>query len=265
MTYSRYVALGDSQTEGLGDGDDVRGHRGWAHRLAEHLSRANPELLYANLAVRGRQASQIRDEQLPVALELRPDLATVMAGMNDVIRSGFDAAAVVDAVEDMFAALTGAGAHVVTVTFPDIGKIAPLARPLVPRLLDYNSRVREAAARHGVTLIDTYPLPYITDARMWSVDRLHASPEGHTRFAAAVAHALELPDSDDTWMAPLPPLAAPSAWRAAATEARWLATFLGPWLARRLRGRSSGDGRTAKRPLLTPMIGGDQSISGTSG
>jgi lysophospholipase L1-like esterase len=263
--YHRYVALGDSQTEGLGDGDDVRGHRGWADRFAEHLARANPALHYANLAVRGRTAAQIREEQLPVALELRPDLATVMAGMNDVIRPGFDAAAVAAALEDMFEALTGAGARVVTVTFPNIGEIAPLARRYVPRVLDINARIRDAAARHGVTLVDTFALTYVTDARMWSPDRLHASPEGHTRFAAAVAHALELPGSDDTWMAPLPALPTPAAWRAAATEARWLATFAGPWIARRLRGRSSGDGRTAKRPLLTPVIGEDQSMSGTSG
>ncbi|GAA2211672.1 SGNH/GDSL hydrolase family protein [Nonomuraea monospora] len=253
MRYTRYVALGDSQTEGLGDGDDVLGHRGWADRLAENLARAEPGLLFANLAVRGRTAEQIRDEQLPAALELRPDLATVMAGMNDVIRPGFDAARVAGVLEEMFAALVGAGAHVVTVTFPDIGKIAPLARRLVPRVLDVNERIRKAAARHGVTLVDTFPLTYITDARMWSSDRLHASPEGHARFAAAVAHALQVPGSDDTWMAPLPLLPAPGVWRSAATEARWVATFAGPWIGRRLRGRSSGDGRTAKRPLLTPV------------
>ncbi|MFG1702987.1 SGNH/GDSL hydrolase family protein [Nonomuraea sp. M3C6] len=259
MSYARYVALGDSQTEGLGDGDDIRGHRGWADRLAENLARANPGLLYANLAVRGRRAAQIRDEQLPVALELRPDLATVMAGMNDVIRPGFEPAAVAAVLEDMYAALTATGVHVVTVTFPDIGAIAPLARRFRPRVLDLNARIRDAAARHGITLIDTYPLGYITDARMWSSDRLHASPAGHARFADAVAHALGLPGSDGTWMTPLPALPAPPAWRAAATEVRWLATFAGPWIGRRLRGRSSGDGRTAKRPLLTPVTGDDQS------
>ncbi|GLW99161.1 SGNH/GDSL hydrolase family protein [Microtetraspora sp. NBRC 16547] len=263
MTHHRYVALGDSQTEGLGDRDDVRGHRGWADRLAEHLARANPGLLYANLAVRGRQAARIRDEQLPAALELRPDLATVMAGMNDIIRPGFDAAEVTGALEDMYAALTAAGAHVITVTFPDIGKIAPLARPLLPRVLDMNQRIREAAARHGVTVIDTYPLAFTTDARIWSEDRLHASPLGHARIAAAMAHALALPGSDDTWMSPLPPLAAPSVWQKSRAELRWLATFAGPWIGRRLRGRSSGDGRTAKRPLLAPVTEwGDQVLPG---
>ncbi|TDD38090.1 SGNH/GDSL hydrolase family protein [Nonomuraea terrae] len=258
--YTRYVALGDSQTEGLGDGDDAGGHRGWADRLAERLAVAEPGLLYANLAVRGTLARQIRDEQLSVALRLRPDLATVMAGMNDLTRPRFDAARVAEAIEDMYAALTAAGAHVIGVTFPDIGRIMPLARPLAPRVLDLNTRIRAAAARHGVTVVDTYPMEVFTDARMWSPDRLHACPEGHARFAAAVACALGLPD--DSWTRPLPPLPPPAGWRTAAAELRWIVTFLGPWIGRRLLGRSSSDGRTAKRPALTPWA---QSTSGMSG
>ncbi len=253
MAYARYVALGDSQTEGLGDGDEAGGYRGWADRLAEQLAAVNPDLRYANLAVRGRLAAQVRAGQLGPALELRPDLATVMAGMNDLIRPGFNAAVVTGHLEEMLTALTAAGAHVVTVTFPDISKIAPLARPLLPRVVDFNARIRDAAARSGVTVIDTFPHAFITDARMWSADRLHASALGHARFAAAIARALDLPGSDDTWTVPLPPLPPSPPWKAAAAELRWLGTFAGPWIYRRARGRSSGDGRTAKRPHLTPV------------
>ncbi|MET8001646.1 SGNH/GDSL hydrolase family protein [Nonomuraea glycinis] len=252
--YSRYVALGDSQTEGLGDGDEIRGYRGLADRLAEHLAAASPELHYANLSVRGRLASQVLAEQLAPALRLRPDLATVIAGMNDLIRPGFDAGAVAASLEEMFAALTGAGAHVLTVTFPDIGKIAPLARPLLPRVLALNEHIRQAAARHDVTVVDTFPHAFATDARMWSSDRLHASPLGHARIAAAFAHALGLPGSDDTWQAPLDPVPPPGRLRATGTEVRWIAGFAGPWVYRRIRGRSSGDGRIAKRPDLGPVV-----------
>ncbi|MBB5079473.1 SGNH/GDSL hydrolase family protein [Nonomuraea endophytica] len=252
-TYHRYVALGDSQTEGLGDGDDVRGLRGFADRLAEMLAAANPDLLYANLGVRGRLAAQVRDEQLEAALALRPDVATVMAGVNDLIRPGFDAAVVAGVLEEMFAALTATGARVVTVTYPDIGKIAPMARRLVPLVIDFNERIRAACARHDVILVDTFGLEFATDARMWSADRIHASPEGHARIAAALAYGLRLPRSDDAWMAPLPALPRPPVWRVAATELRWVAGFAGPWIGRRLRGRSSGDGRTAKRPELGPV------------
>ena len=90
-TYLRYVALGDSQTEGMNDGDEVRGYRGWADRLAEHLTAAQPQLRYANLAVRGRVTGEVRTEQLPAALSLRPDLVTVLAGLNDLLRPRFDA------------------------------------------------------------------------------------------------------------------------------------------------------------------------------
>ncbi len=117
--FSRYVALGDSQTEGVGDGDDVTGLRGWADRLAEHMARHHSGLLYANLAVRGRLAGQVHAEQLAPALALRPDLATVVAGVNDLLRPRFDADEVAGHLEAMFAALTARGTRVATLTFPD--------------------------------------------------------------------------------------------------------------------------------------------------
>ncbi|MCX5308862.1 SGNH/GDSL hydrolase family protein [Streptomyces sp. NBC_00160] len=251
--YLRYVALGDSQTEGLGDGDDTVGLRGFADRFAEHLTAVNPGLRYANLAVRGRLAGQVRAEQLGPALELRPDLATVVAGVNDILRPRFDAAEVAGHLEEMFAALTAAGAHVATVTFPDLGKIVPLARPVAPRIADLNDRIRAAAARHGVTVAETARPAAVSDPRMWTDDRLHASPVGHERIAAALAHAVGLPGSDDSWTHPLPPPRTAPGGSTMAAELRWAAAFLGPWLGRRLRGRSSGDGRTAKRPALQPL------------
>jgi lysophospholipase L1-like esterase len=253
VNYARYVALGDSQTEGLNDGDERTGYRGWADRLAKQLAGLNPELRYANLAIRGRLAGQVHAEQLGPALALRPDLATVVAGMNDLIRPKFDPAAVAAHLEAMFAALTEAGAHVATLTFPNVAKIMPIARPLLPRVLDLNARIRAAAARHNVTVMESWPHPITTDLRIWSQDRLHANSLGHARIAAAMANALNLPGSDDSWTIPLAPLAPRPRWHTTYTEARWLATFAGPWVWRRIRGRSSGDGRTAKLPILTPI------------
>lgn len=253
--FLRYVALGDSQTEGLGDGDDTLGLRGWADRLAEHLAPLNPGLRYANLAVRGRLAGQVRAEQLAPALALNPDLATVVAGVNDLLRPRFDADEVAAHLDAMFAALTAHGARVATVTFPDLARITPLARPLSPRVAALNDRIRRAARRHGVAVAETGHHPVVTDPRLWSPDRLHAGPLGHQRIAAAVAHALDLPGSDLAWTHPLPAArtTAPSRGHALTAELRWAAAFLGPWLRRRVRGHSSGDGRTAKRPGLLPV------------
>ncbi len=251
--YSRYVALGDSQTEGLGDGDELRGYRGFADRLAERLAELDPGLRYANLAVRGKLAGEVRAEQLAPALALEPDLATVVAGLNDILRPRADIAAVVGHLEAMFAALTAAGARVGTVTFPNLARITPLARPLLPRVLAFNAAIRAAAGRHGVRVVDAFPIAVTTDARIWSADRIHATPLGHALIAASMAHALELPDSDDSWTHPLPVLPRPGTLRVVGTELRWLGSFFGPWAARRLRGVSSGTGRVAKRPALAPF------------
>ncbi|MBO2455454.1 SGNH/GDSL hydrolase family protein [Actinomadura barringtoniae] len=253
MPYERYVAVGDSQTEGLNDGTEETGYRGWADRFAELLAADNPGLEYANLAVRGRLTARIRAEQTEPALAMKPDLITVMSGMNDLVRPGFDVDAVCADLDTMLRVFTASGATVVTFTFPDVAKIAPLVRHLRPKVLDLNDRIRAMAGRYGAIVVDTFEYPITTDPRLWSTDRIHASPLGHARIAAATAHALKLPGSDLSWTEPLPGLPPVPAWRRASTEAGWAGTFLGPWILRRLRGRSSGDGHFAKRPELAPV------------
>ena len=89
--FQRYVALGDSFTEGLNDEIGVDGrHLGWADRFAASVDAVYPGLLYANLAVRGKLIKEVVDEQVPAAIDLRPDLVTFAAGVNDALRRNFD-------------------------------------------------------------------------------------------------------------------------------------------------------------------------------
>lgn len=250
---TRYVAIGDSSTEGLDDPDGAGGWRGWADRLAEQLAVAFPEVTYANLAVRGRLAGRVRAEQLPAALALRPDLATIVAGMNDVLRPGFDAERVAGEVEAMQAALVAVGATVLSWTLPDPVPVMPLARPLRRRVLALNDALRAAAARTGTILVDFGRHPVTSDPRFWSDDRLHANAAGHARIAAALADALGLPGSDGSWVQPLPTAPRRRPHQVAVAEAAWVRRHLAPWVGRRMRGRSSGDGRAPKRPELSPV------------
>jgi lysophospholipase L1-like esterase len=253
--WTRYVALGDSTSEGLEDPyPDGRGHRGWTDRLAERLAARNPALAYANLAVRGKLARQVREEQLGAALALRPDLATCVAGLNDVLRRSCDVDVVAGHLDAMLGALRGAGADVVTFTYPDPVPVNPIARPARDRVFTYNNRIRALAARHGAILVDFERHPVTSDPRLWHSDRLHANSEGHARIAAALAHALGLPDAGTSWAEPLAPLARVARHRALAAHLGWARRHLAPWVARRLRGRSSGDGRVAKRPELLPVV-----------
>jgi lysophospholipase L1-like esterase len=251
--FQRYVAIGDSSTEGLNDDDGSGGFRGWADRLAAAVAETSPDLAYANLAVRGRLVGQVRAEQLPRAVQLAPDLATVFAGVNDVMRPRYDADRVLGDLEACFTALRATGATVLTITCPDPGRGNVVALPLRRRLLAYNDGVREAAARTGVLCADVAANPVASDQRLWSSDRLHANSAGHERIAAALAERLGLPRADHGWAADLPPLSRPARRARAADELRWWREHCVPYLVRHARGRSLGDDVTPKRPDLRPL------------
>lgn len=254
MRFTRYVAIGDSSTEGLEDPGEQGRHRGWADRLALHVAQAQgAALLYANLAIRGRKTREVRDEQLAPALAMRPDLASVFAGTNDIIRSKYSESQVIDDLRAMHTALRGIGATVVTITMPDLSEVAPFAERARPRLLAFNAAVRALCAETGSLVLDVAQYPVACDPRLWHEDRLHANAEGHRRIAAGLASVLGLPGFDDSWATPLPPRTPLSAWQRARAEAHWVATYLTPWLLRRLTRKSSGDGVTAKRPTLQPI------------
>jgi lysophospholipase L1-like esterase len=252
MRFSRYVALGDSTTEGLDDpAPDGDGYVGFADRLAARLAREAPGLLYANLAIRGRKAGQIRAEQLEPALAMRPDLATVVGGINDVLRPRVDLRHVLGELEAMVSALRDAGATVVLMTYPDPTHVMPVARPARGRVLAFNAGLRGIAERHGAVLADLQR-DAIVDARLWADDRLHASSEGHARIAHAVALALGVEPDEDPW-SPLPPSTPLRRAHAIARDAAWAGRYMAPWVLRRVRRRSSGDGVVPKRPQLAPV------------
>lgn len=255
--YTRYVAIGDSSTEGLDDPDGRGSYRGWANRLAEqladHATRHGATLHYANLAIRGRRTAQVRAEQLARAIDLEPDLATLFAGTNDAVARRFDANTFGRDLDAMMFALTTAGATVLTFTLPDLAPVMPLARRLAPRLAAMNDTIRDVARAHRALLVDFARVPVASDPRLWSEDRLHANSAGHARIAAALAAALALPGSDANWARPLPALPPPGPTTRLRAELRWIHRYLLPWAMRHLRGRSSGDGVTAKRPHLAPF------------
>ena len=251
--FSRYVALGDSTTEGLDDPRPDGGYRGWADRLAEQLTAVNPELRYANLAVRGRRIPQVREEQLGPALALEPDLATVVAGLNDLLHRRYDPGGTAGHLEAMLRELRGGGATVMTFTLPDLSSVVPLARIVRGRLAAYNDAIRTAGESSGAIVVDIAAEPVSIDPRLWSPDRLHAGPLGHERIAAALAHALGLDGADRSWAAPLPSAVRRPPHALITAELIWARRYFTPWLVRRIRGRSSGDGRVAKRPELTPL------------
>lgn len=253
MRWSTFIAVGDSFTEGLEDGPASDGNYvGWADRVARHLASIDPGLRYANLAVRGRLLAEVAGDQLIAALAHRPDLLSFHAGGNDVLRPGTDVEAVVRRYDlAVRRAVADAGTVVLFTVLERSGARGRAADRLAARIARFNTGVRATAERRGAVLVDIGRSRALQDERLWHDDRLHLAPEGHRRVAAAVLERLEVPvehPDPGWWRTPLPPATARSPAAALVGDVRWVGAHLLPWIGRRLRGVSSGDGLTGKRP-----------------
>jgi lysophospholipase L1-like esterase len=193
--WRRFVALGDSLTEGVGDPGPGGELRGWADRLAEALAAVDGGLSYTNLARRGLRTDEVRRLQLDAALALRPDLSSALSGMNDLLEPGFDPSLYERELGAIVGPLRESGAVVLTATFPDITMFSPLpARFLTgirARLRAASEAVRAVSARYGALCLDAQDLPEARQRQIMSVDRLHPGPQGHVLLAQAFARILE--------------------------------------------------------------------------
>ena len=250
--WRRYVAIGDSFTEGVGDPSpgSPNGLRGWADRVAEVLGAQVDDFAYANLAVRGKLIGQIIADQVEPALALTPDLITFSAGGNDVIRPGTDPDEIAARLDDMVSRLKATGADIVLFTGIDPG-FAPVIRQFRGKVAIYNENVRSVAEKHDALIADQWALKTIQDPRFFDNDRLHMNSLGHHEVARMVLRTLNVPnDLQALEPDPLPELN----WREArAHDLGWAREHLAPWVVRRLRGESSGDTVTPKRPEPGPI------------
>jgi lysophospholipase L1-like esterase len=251
-----FVALGDSFTEGVGDPYPDGSCQGWADRFARELAAVSPGLRYANLAIRGKLLGQVVSEQVRAAEALAPDLVSLAAGGNDLLRRKTDLDGLAATFEQGVAALRAAGSQVIVFTGFDPGGF-PLLRLVRDKAAAYNARLEVIAARHDCLHVDLWSMSVLADPREWCADRLHLAPDGHRRVALRACEVAGVPVAKD-WREPLAartlPAAGPRQWAGARREdLRWAREYALPWVKRRVRGVSSGDGMTAKRPDLQPL------------
>ena len=256
--WQRYVAIGDSFTEGMVDPDpaDPTRYRGWADRLAEHLAERAAEhgrdFGYANLAVRGRKLDDIVGPQLERALAMEPDLVSVIGGGNDMLRPSVDLDALAGRLEEAVIEIRSTGADVLLCT-PTDPREAGLFKALRSRHSVHAANLFTIAHNHGAYIINMWGLRATRDWRMWGEDRIHPSQLGHERITQAALLALGLPETDPDWQVPLPPAERAGRREELRQHATWARTHAAPWVQRRLRGTSSGSELTAKRPVLEPV------------
>jgi len=229
-------------------------YRGWGDRVADGLAKKSATFTYANLAIRGKLLQQVIDDQLEIALSYvsGPDtLISFHAGANDALRPGFDAALAKERYQSAVRRLAASGATIMLFTvLEDTGNSGRGSKLWQERFGAFNKGVREIANEVGAIIVDANGERFFSDKRFLAFDRLHLNQEGHKRCADAVLEKLGY-ESDPGWRTPLPP-AKPTPWiKERAIGVMWFFVFALPWIIRRLRGRSSGDGRVCKYP--TPI------------
>ncbi len=203
-------------------------------------------------------------EQIPRAIALRPDLVSIFAGGNDLLWIRTDPDVLAQQFDDAVAQLRGAGCQVLAFTGFD-PRAFPVLRLIRGKVAAFNVHLRAIASRRGCQLADLWTMSMLTDTREWSADRLHLAADGHRRVALLASEVLGLEVSED-WREPLPARPAAGAWLSSSalsrsatwltergSDARWAREHAAPWLVRRLRGVSAGDGIPPKRPQLLPL------------
>jgi len=256
--WTRYVALGDSFTEGMVDVDpqDETRYAGWADRLAAHLAEqaraASLPFGYANLAVRGRKLDDVVGAQLERGLAMDPDLVSIVGGGNDLLRPSVDLDSLASRLEEAVVRIRATGADVLLAT-PTDTRDAGLFKPLRGRHAIHTANLFTIAQRHECSVLNLWGMSSIRDWRMWGEDRIHLNTEGHRRVTDAALVALGLPPADPDWDVPLPPADPTARAEALRQHADWVRVHAAPWVERRVRGTSSGSSLVAKRPDLTPL------------
>ena len=241
-THTSLVAVGDSFTEGMSDLMPDGSYRGWADVLAARMAARSPGFRYANLAVRGKLIGQIVDEQVDVAAAMGADVITLVGGLNDTLRPKCDMARVRDLLTQAVERLAPNCKQLVLMRSP--GRQGPVLERFRPRMEELFACVEELAAKHGALVVDLYGAPSLGDPRLWDVDRLHLTAEGHRRVAEAVWQTLGYDPEDSDWHTPMPTAVPPNWMSRRVADARFARQHLLPWIGRRLTGRSSGDGRS---------------------
>ena len=247
--FTRFIALGDSMTEGMCDEIVDGQYRGWADRVADTLAKENPNFTYVNLAIRGKLLHQVIDDQIPDAAKyvIGPEtLVSFHAGANDVLRPNYQAEIAFAKYEKGISDLTKTGATVIVFTVIDRvegnGKTAQLWHE---RFSAFNVNVRQVANKYGAIIIESDNAKWMADLRFLARDRLHLNADGHWRLSQAVLENLGK-EFDPKWKIPLDPATAKSRLRKNLENIIWIIIFVLPWIWRRIRGKSSGDGRSAK-------------------
>ena len=256
----RYVAIGDSFTEGVGDELPDGTVRGWADLVAQGIADATGEpIQYANLAIRGRLLGRILSEQVEPAVALAPTLVTFNGGGNDMLRPGTNLSWIAGETERALRRLQSAGAEPVLLAGANPTASIPRGSRVSVKGDELVVAASAIAERLGIRFVNNWGDPVLGARQYWSQDRLHLAPVGHRRVAANVLRALDF-DVPADWEVTAAAIPSPTRRE----QLAYMREHVVPWVGRRLTGRSSGDGRAPKFAAWTWVHPRDRPLANDS-
>lgn len=188
----RFVALGDSYTIGTSVPEVDR----WPSQLAAELPRLD---LVANLGVNGFTSADVIDVELPQLSGLRPDVITLLIGVNDVVQGVPETTYRRNVTQILDELVQAVGArHVLVVTTPDY--------TVTPAGADYGDPTTQSAAirrnnaintelsgARGIAIVDIYDISLgaATDRSLVAVDGLHPSGAQYALWVKRMLPAIE--------------------------------------------------------------------------
>lgn len=187
------IALGDSSVYGVGDfGDPIlAAGAGWAGRFAHDVGARR----FVNIAKNGSRSRHLIQNQLVPALSMKPDIALICVGTNDILRGDFSPHEIQSSLTQVIQELNRIGCICVFLQLPDPIVTAPgpiaIRSILRRRVLIVNSLIDRVAQLYQAIAISTWNLE--NDKSVWHIDRMHPSSLGHQAIANHVRKTLHFP------------------------------------------------------------------------
>jgi lysophospholipase L1-like esterase len=224
-----FAVLGDSAASGVGDAGPHGVNRGWAYYLTQSFMHP---VVYSNLSRPGAQSIEVVEHQLPLALELEPDICAVIVGGNDALRNGFDPEKYRQNLRKTLLALQGSGSQILLLQLHDPTRIVKLPKLLgqilLRRINAVNQVIHKLSQEFDVEVLYTRRISGIYDRKVWHIDRMHPSKYGHQLMAT---HFRELLLKRNWQIAPIQIDTVETASKA--TSIKWMLRNGTPWFLKR--------------------------------
>ncbi|OWW11939.1 lipase [Bacillus sp. MB353a] len=194
--WKRFVAIGDSFTEGIGDEVEGIALKSWVDHFVQLCVN---DIEYANFAKRGLVTKEIRSQQLEKALTFNPDLVSLIAGANDVLKGRWNHYAYKEDMKCMIDTLSKTGADIMIANLPDFTVRLPFStekkQVLKEQLLEVNEVILSLSREYKLHHIDFWNHHVVNDNTLWSKDFIHPNSKGYVKVAELIFSSLPVHDA----------------------------------------------------------------------